>query len=309
MAIVAILVIWTGLVASWIVWFVRNQRRFRDLAKKYGPAELPSGVDWFILFEGLLLLLILLGCVYAVYHLWRRQVALNRAQKDFISQVTHELKSPLASLRLHLETVRLRRPTPERMDLFLDTMLGDTDRLGALIDNLLAANRLELRAAQLHLAPLDLSVLVGGYLRPRRFSLPRAGTMSLEIEEGLWILGEAEALETVLRNLLENAILYSDGPPAITVTLRHEGRFAHLCISDQGRGMERKDLKRVFGMFYRARRKDENIRGTGLGLYIVQTVVRKHHGKAWLESKGPGKGCSVHIRLPLTYIRPAEGAP
>lgn len=308
MAIIAILLIWLGLVASWIVWFIRNQRRLRQLAQKYGPVELPSGVDWFILFEGLLLLALLLGFVYAVHHLWRRQVALNRAQKDFIAQVTHELKSPLASLRLHLETIRLRRPSPERMDLFLDTMLGDTDRLGGLIDNLLATNRLEQRGTRLHLVPVDLSELITTYLRPRQFSLPRAGTMTLNIENDLYILGETESLETVLRNLIENAVLYSDGAPQITVALRREGRFAHLTIADCGRGIEPKDLKRVFGMFFRARRKNENIRGSGLGLFIVQSVVRQHRGKVWLESAGAGMGCTVHIRLPITYERLREGS-
>lgn len=298
-AIIAIQVLWAGLVASWIIWFIRNQRRFGQLAKTYGPTALPSGADWFILAEGLVLLALLLGCIYAVYLLWRRQVTLNKAQKNFVAQVTHELKSPLASLRLHLETVRLRRPPPEKLDVFLDTMLGDTERLGGLIDNLLAANRLEQQNSKLHLVPLDLSALLGNYLRPRQFSLPRAGTMNLEIAEHLWIDGEAEALETALRNIIENAVLYSDRPPQIEIALRREGKHAHLVVRDHGRGMEKKDLKRVFGMFYRARRKNENIRGTGLGLFIVQSVVRQHHGRVWMESPGPGKGCSVHLRLPL----------
>src|SRR5512133_1264842 len=227
-------------------------------------------------------------------------------QKDFIAQVTHELKSPLASLRLHIETIRLRRPSPPRLETFLDTMLGDADRLGGLIDNLLATNRLEQRGTRLHLVPLDLSELVTAYLRPRQFSLPHAGKMSLSIEEDLYVQGEADSLETVLRNLIENAVLYSDGAPVIDVTLKRDGYFAQLSVSDQGRGIERKDLKRVFGMFYRARRKHENIRGSGLGLYIVQTIVRLHGGTVWIESAGAKQGSTVHIRLPLTYERLQE---
>lgn len=299
MMIIAIQILWVGLVASWIIWFVRNQRRLGKLAQKYGPVVLPSGADWFILVEGLFLLALLLVSVYAIHHLWRRQVALNQAHKDFVAQVTHELKSPLASLRLHIETIRLRRPPAEKLDIFIDTMLSDTERLGRLIDNLLATNRLEQRGAQLQLAPIDLSALIKGYLRPYQYSLPRAGMMELDIEDGLRILGEAEALETTLRNLVENAVLYSDGSPRITVSLKHDGNSAHLIVSDHGRGLDRREISRVFDMFYRARRKDENIRGSGLGLYIVHTVVRHHHGKVWLESGGIGHGCAVHILLPM----------
>jgi len=297
--IIAIQILWVGLVASWIIWFVRNQRRLGQLAQKYGPVVLPSGADWFILVEGLFLLALLLVSVYAIHHLWRRQVALNQAQKDFVAQVTHELKSPLASLRLHLETIRLRRPPAEKLEIFIDTMLSDTERLGGLIDNLLATNRLEQRGTRLQLAPIDLSALVSGYLRPRQYSLPRAGIMALNIEEGLKILGETEALETTLRNLVENAVLYSDDAPNITVILKRDGHFAHLVVADCGRGLDRKEVSKVFDMFYRARRKDENIRGSGLGLFIVQTVVRHHQGKVWMESAGIGQGCAVHILLPL----------
>jgi signal transduction histidine kinase len=130
--------------------------------------------------------------------------------------------------------------------------------------------------------------------------------LTLDIEEGLKILGDAEALETTLRNLVENAVLYSDDAPNITVTLKPDGHFAHLVVADRGRGLERKEINKVFDMFYRARRKDENIRGSGLGLFIVQTVVRHHQGKVWLESAGVGQGCAVHILLPLA---PPESNP
>lgn len=299
MMIIAIQILWVGLVASWIIWFVRNQRRLGQIAQKYGPVALPSGADWFILVEGLFLLALLLVSVYTIHHLWRRQVTLNKTQKNFVAQVTHELKSPLASLRLHLETIRLRRPPPEKLDIFIDTMLSDTERLGGLIDNLLATNRLEQQGARLQMVPLDLSAMVNNYLRPRQYSLPRAGTMALDITPGLKIIGESEALETSLRNLIENAVLYSDDSPKITVSLRREGNFAHLSVADHGRGIDRREVNRVFDMFYRARRKDENIRGSGLGLFIVQTVVRHHHGKAWIESGGIGHGCTVHLLLPL----------
>lgn len=305
-AFIAIQLVWLALVVFWVVWFVGSHRRLGELAEKYTPGKLPSGLDWFILVEGLLLLGALLAGVYVIFLYWQKQAALYRAQKDFISQVTHELKSPLASLQLHLETIRLRRPGPERMDVFLDTMLSDTARLEDLINNLLTANRLEQRSTRLTLQPTELSELVSGYFRSRQYSLPRAGRMELQVEPGLHVQAEAEALETAFRNLLENAVLYSDGAPQISVRLWREGRWARLSIADRGRGIELREQKKVFHMFYRARRKGENIRGSGLGLFIVRGVARLHHGNVWLESPGPGHGTTVHLRLPLLRDLPRE---
>lgn len=306
---IAFQLIWIAVVVFWVVWFLGSHQQMRDLARRYAPEGLPTGADWLILAGGLVLLAALLAGVYVIFLYWQRQASLYRAQKDFIAQVTHELKSPLASLQLHLETIRLRRPGPERMDVFLDTMLGDTERLGNLINNLLTANRLEQRGTRLALQPVDLSELVASYLRPRQFSLPRAGRMELQLEPGLQAMVDSEALEMVLRNLLENAVLYSDGPPQIAVRLWREGRSARLSVADRGRGIEKREQKKVFTMFYRVRRKGENIRGSGLGLYIVRTVLLLHHGTVWLESPGSGGGTTVHLRLPLLAAQPPEETP
>jgi signal transduction histidine kinase len=113
-------------------------------------------------------------------------------------------------------------------------------------------------------------------------------------------------METVLRNLLENAILYSDGSPVIHISLTHDGEHSCMALSDQGRGIELGDQKKIFNMFYRARRKDENIRGTGLGLFIVQATVKRHHGQTRVESKGRGKGSTFKIMLPL--VKPTKNS-
>jgi signal transduction histidine kinase len=124
--------------------------------------------------------------------------------------------------------------------------------------------------------------------------------MDLDIDPDLYARIDAEAIETVLRNLLENALLYSAGPPSIQVILKREGHRAHLIFSDKGKGIERKEQKKIFQMFYRVRPSDETIRGSGVGLFIVRAVVRLHHGKVWAESEGKGKGTTFHILLPLT---------
>ncbi|HSH71123.1 MAG TPA: HAMP domain-containing sensor histidine kinase [Deferrisomatales bacterium] len=299
-AFIGIQLVWIAVVVFWVYWFMGTHRRLRELAEQYSPELLTGGVDWFILAEGILLLVAILVGVYVIFLYWNRQRSLYRSQHTFISQVTHELKSPLASLQLHLETIRLRHPDPAQLEGFLDTMLGDTDRLHSLINNLLSASRLEQRGVRFSLRTGDLSALVVSYLEKRRGFLPEGAGLEVAVEPGLHVRMDPESLETALRNLLENAVLYTVGVPRIRVGLRAEGRFAHLTVADSGRGLEPRHRKKVFRMFYRVRRSSERtIRGTGLGLFIVRTAVRMHKGRVWMESGGLGRGTTVHIQLPL----------
>lgn len=298
-AFIGIQLAWLVVVVGWLYWFLGSHRQLRELAEKYSPELLNRGPDWLILVEGLLLLLAILAGVYVIFLYWSRQAALLREQKLFISQVTHELKSPLASLQLHLETIRRHQPPPERLAAFLETMMGDTARLNGLIDNLLSAGRIEQKNWSLNLQPLDFSAFIERYFRSRQFNLPRAGRLTLDVEAGLWARIDPEAMETVCRNLLENAVLYSDGPPEISVRIASRERECVLEIADRGRGIELQHQKKIFTMFYRVRRKGENIRGSGLGLFIVDANVRQHGGRIEVESAGAGKGTTFRITLPL----------
>jgi len=299
MAFIGIQVAWVLAVIVWLNWFLGSHRKLRVLAEKYSPELLVGGPDWLILTEGLLLLASILFGVYVIFLYWRRQSALVREQRQFISQVTHELKSPLASLQLHLETLRRHQPPPERQAAFLETMMGDARRLNGLIDNLLSANRIGQKHWRLNLKTVDFSVFLEKYFRARQFTLPKAGKLSLDITPEIHADIDEDAMETVLRNLLENAVLYSDGSPVIEVSLSRNAQNCCLALTDHGRGIEPEEQKKIFNMFYRSRRKDENIRGTGLGLFIVRATVLRHHGKIKVESKGKGLGSTFRIILPL----------
>lgn len=193
------------------------------------------------------------------------------------------------------------------MDVFLDTMLADTERLKTLIENLLSASQLEQRALRLQLQRSNFSEFVGGYFRQHQFSLPRAGRMELDIETEIFVRIEPEAMETVFRNLVENALLYSEGPPQIRVSLQRRDGKALLTVTDRGRGLDPKELKKVFRMFYRVRTASKTIRGSGLGLSIVRSILRLHNGRVWMESAGPGMGATVCILLPLATAEKGEG--
>jgi hypothetical protein len=301
MALIAIQFVWVLLVVFWIYWFVGRHKEIRKLTEMYRPELAGRGLDWPVLVEGLVLLLIVLAGVYVIFLYWKRQADLVKEQKKFMSQVTHELKSPLASIQLHLETIKLRKPPADKIERFLDTMLADTDRLNNLISNLLMAAKLEHRVRTTRYPVNDLSELVERVMTKKQLLLPEGGSLGVGVEKGIKTPLDTEGMETALRNLFENAILYSPASPEITVKLVRKGRNCVLTFRDNGRGIERKDLHKVFKMFYRVRQQGENIRGTGLGLYIVKSVINEHGGRISVTSEGAGKGCTFTITLPLAH--------
>jgi len=305
-AIIGIQLVWIFMVVLWVYWFVGRHKEFRSLTERYRPDLVSRGLDWPVLVGGLALLLTILAGVYVIFLYWRRQSNLYREQKDIIAQVTHELKSPLASIQLHLETIRLRNPAPDRMERFLDTMLADTERLNNLINNLLMAARLEQRRRDAPFTVVNFTELLRAFVDRKRKELPEGGSITLEAEEVIMLAADVQGMETALRNLFENAVLYSPASPEIRIALKRQGNRCCLTFADKGIGLAPNDLKRVFRMFYRVRRPGESIRGTGLGLYIVRSVMNEHGGNVSVESAGEGKGCTFVITLPLAVEKPAH---
>ncbi|WP_026840095.1 sensor histidine kinase [Citrifermentans bremense] len=298
-ALIGIQLIWVVMVISWVYWFVGRNKEFRQLALRYKPELVAQGVEWLVLVEGLLMLVAVLVGVYVIFLYWRRQAKLYLQQRNYISQLTHELKSPLTSIQLHLETVKLRDLPKDKLDGFIDTMLSDTERLNVLTSNLLMATRIEFRQLGEKAKKIDFSEFVKDYLEGKRGELPEGGRLTLEVEKGISAVIDVEGMEMALRNLLENALLYSPVSPEIRVSLRKSGKQCLLDFQDNGKGLKKNELNKIFEMFYRVRTPGENIRGTGLGLYIVKSVVNAHGGKITVSSEGLGKGCTFHIALPL----------
>ena len=298
MTMIAIQLVWITLVVFWIYWFIGKHREFRALAEKYRPELLGEGFNWPVMVEGLGMLLLILIGVYVIFVFWNRQSNLYSQQRNVIAQVTHELKSPLASIQLHLETIRLRRPNEERLDSFVGTMLADTERLHYLINNLLMAARLEQRRKQTERRLTDLTILVGEHVERERAALAHGGNIFFEAAPDLKAMVDPEEMGMVVRNLFENAILYSPQSPEINVRLIKSGGTLQLSVQDKGRGLETGEQKKIFDRFYRVQPPGENVRGTGLGLYIVESVVRGYGGTVSVSSPGLGKGSTFIIKLP-----------
>ena len=297
--LIVVQVLWIGIVVLWVIWFLGRHNELRQLAEQYRPERVPPHIDWPVLTVGIVMLALVLVGLYVIFIYWKRQSRLYAEQKTFISQITHELKSPLASIQLHLETIRLRRPPAEKMERFIDNMLADTERLNNLISNFLMAAKLEQRTREDQFIRMDLSSFVQGCVEDFRKSLQDSSSLTMEIEPGIKAEIDAEEIQMVIRNLLENAFLYSAASPEVRVTLKQRGKSCFLEVRDNGRGIDRKEMKNIFRMFYRVRLSGETIKGTGLGLYIVKSVVKRHRGKVSVLSDGLGRGAVFTITLPV----------
>src|SRR5438270_8197587 len=231
---------------------------------------------------------------------------LRRREEDdrFINAGTHELKTPVASIRLHLGTLQ-RRDLPEaRKQEFYKIMLSDADRLTETVEQVLRAGRAGDRRAGREKAEVDFGQLVQDCLeaiRTRHHLSPQAMRyeQALHNGHGVRVLGSPEDLRTAVSNVLENAVKYSGNHIDVAVRLETDDKRVLLKVKDEGVGIAQQDLKRIFKRFHRVGgRSLAHIKGTGLGLFIVRSIAKKHGGKAFAQSDGEGRGTTVTIELP-----------
>ena len=257
---------------------------------------------YLVYFFGLLLFLLLIAGVTLMFTLLLREVRLNERQSNFVSAVTHELKTPVASIRLYLDTLMLRSDTlsREQREDFYRTMRADLDRLNGTINNVLNAGMYTDRPV-VNPPTIDLARLVqhACELTRTRNQLDDK-TVSYAGPEHLFLRGDSTALETAVLNLLDNAVKYSSERVVVRVELRdEENGFARLVVQDEGVGMNRAHLRFIFNRFYRIGSEVRRSRtGTGLGLFIVKSVVKAHGGTVRADSVGEGLGTTFTIHLP-----------
>jgi two-component system, OmpR family, sensor histidine kinase SenX3 len=234
-----------------------------------------------------------------------REIRRNEQHDAFINAVTHELKTPLASIRLYLETLQTRDVDAQRRREFYDIMLSDSDRLLKTVEQVLEAGRTGQRRRGRNRAPVDLAKIVRECVDAARVRVAAtdgslAYSEALEGERRAVVLGEPDELRAAVSNLIDNAIKYSPSAAKIDVEVAlAEGKKVEVRVRDRGIGVPHDQLKRIFKRFYRLPgRRAGGARGTGLGLSIVSAVARRHGGKAFAESEGRGRGSTFTISLP-----------
>jgi two-component system, OmpR family, sensor histidine kinase SenX3 len=234
-----------------------------------------------------------------------REIRRNERQDSFLNAVTHELKTPIASIRLYLETLQ-RRPIdePQRQE-FYKIMLSDSDRLLATVEQVLKAGQLGQRQHQQNRTLINLESLLSDCIAItlQRHHLP-PGSITLEPTPGavrLYTQGIAEDLRTAVINILDNAVKYSPDGVHIRCSLAiSRYTFVALSVTDTGVGLPADQFKRIFTRFYRVPgRAMAKIKGTGLGLFLVRNIARQHGGDATASSPGPNLGTTITITLPL----------
>ena len=231
----------------------------------------------------------------------RREMASAKVRTEFVESVTHELRTPLSSIRMFAETLRHRVPEGAQMQAEgLDTIIGESERLTRLVDNVLDFSKMEQGRKSYRMAPVELSRVVEAVVRAMRYPLERK-RFSLEVKVAPnlpAITADADSLEQAILNLLSNAVKYSGDAREIRLIADRDGDDAVIRVQDKGVGIAPNQHRRIFERFYRAPAGDWETTGAGLGLTLVEHIVRAHGGSVTVESE-PGQGSTFSLRLPI----------
>ena len=267
-----------------------------------------------IIFFGAIITGLVLNTIFLV-----REIRRNEQHDSFINAVTHELKTPIASIRLYLETLQRRDVAEAQRREFYQLMLVDTERLMVTVEQVLKAGALAQKKGPAHRLPVDFHALVGEcvelararhHLDPDKLEYQQAladpGSAAAPDPGSALVFGDPDELHTAVTNLLDNAVKYSPDGVQISVQLEFpedEERIV-LRVRDRGVGIPQDELKQIFKRFYRVRQRGRaRVKGTGLGLFMVRAIAKSHGGRVFAQSDGVGKGTTVTLELPRDLSR------
>ena len=255
-----------------------------------------------LVFFGVLLLAVVISGVVLNTIFLVREIRRNEQHDAFINAVTHELKTPVASIRLYLETLLTRTVDDQKRGEFYRVMLEDSDRLLGTIEQVLRTGRVGPANRVVNVSPVDLNSLIEDcVLRARNLYHLTPNTLSYRSGVLATVLGDGEELRAAVSNLVDNAVKYSSGDVQVMAeTSEIDKKYVRLSVRDNGMGISKPELKRIFRRFYRVPGPNATrLKGTGLGLYIVRSVAKRHGGRAWAESDGLGHGSTFVLQLPI----------
>jgi two-component system phosphate regulon sensor histidine kinase PhoR len=286
----------------YIYWYVEVSSRLQTVIRRFGldRGQFLALETWVVI----VILSILVGLILAgifiifVYHLKTNQ--LYRLQRNFINSFTHELKTPVTSIKLYLETFRRYELARDNQLKYIDYMLIDIARLTDNINRVLNVARIESGGYEATLVTLDLAEVVRAFVDRNRhlfgnslikINTPDGPPLNHAVDRALF--------EILLMNLITNAIRYNDSErPEITISFTRLAKGVRIDFADNGRGIDRHEFKKIFKKFYQVRGEEKPGAGSGLGLYLVDKIAKIHNGRVVVESEGPGRGTTFSLALP-----------
>jgi len=249
-------------------------------------ADLDRGLShkvWMVLGEGAVFIFILVLGFWAVKRSIAKELALAEQQKNFLLSITHELKSPLAAIKLQIQTLLSRELPKEKQHQLLERAISDGNRLEKLVENLLLVNKVESGKLPLQKQPLNLSEVVSKLVSSRYANSP----VRFSAEDIAVVLADPMAIESIVVNLIDNALKYAPASE-VQVELKTHQQTVNLAVKDLGPGIAQKDREKVFERFFRIGSEDtRTTKGTGIGLYLVRMLVQLHEGTISIHDNQP----------------------
>lgn len=287
----------------YIYWYVGVSSGLKSVIEKTNldPQQFIAWQTWVVIMVLSILVGIIVIGIFTIFVYQRKTQALYRSQHKFINSFTHELKTPTTSLRLYLETFAKHELTRDMQLKYIHYMLADVDRLAANINDILNLARIEAKIYSGKFVIVDVAVEVEDFYRKNE-QLFRGSEILIHKEKGqcYYCSINIPLFHMMLMNLLSNGIRYNESPcPRITITFSRSERNVSIVFKDNGIGFEKSEVKKIFKKFFQIERQDASqAGGTGLGLYMVEQVVRFHKGKVTAESEGLGQGAQFKLSFP-----------
>lgn len=273
-----------------------------DLNKLYYANEGEDAVNlkvWMVLGEGAVFLIFLFGGIFIMHRSIRNEMTMVRQQRNFLLSITHELKTPIAAIKLGIQTLQKRKDlSPEQREPLEKSALVNTERLHNLIDNVLLATRIESGQHPVYLNPTNVSEKTETICHETEIALGKMGLIAKQIEPRLSLNLDSSAYESILVNLIENAFKYGNAR-SVRLALKKVGDQIILTVEDDGPGIPLQERKKVFDKFYRMGNEETRAKkGTGLGLFIVKELVALHSGKITIGQNHSGGACFT-VNFPM----------
>lgn len=299
---IAVQLIWLSLVALWIYFYISNHIIIMKVGNQISPTLMPGSYHVLVLIFGCLLLVLLQGGFYFIFIYLNRQMNVKRVQDHFIANITHELKSPLTSIQLYLETLEAR-PVPEKkMQEFIKVMIKDAQRLQVMIDKVLETTILDQKRLTFEFKLYNMSAIIPAILKDvlSKYPVEIYQNVHLDNTPSCRCVIDINAFKIIFNNLIDNAIKYSDHKFELRINSYCGEKYFIIEFKDQGIGISIKEHKRLFRKFYRIYSDNmPNVKGTGLGLYIVKEIIKYHGGEIHTFSPGKNMGTTIRIKIPI----------